>query len=229
MFQPDQYLSSLIRLLKDTFQKRLLFVGLQGNYLRGEATENSDIDIMVVIQSITVADLTTYRKVISALPDSDKSCGFICGLEELQHWNPLEICHLLHTTKAYYGSLEAMVPAFTRQNVCDYVKLSLGNLYHEICHRHIHAPAEASSASLPGAYKQVFFILQNLHYAENNNFLLTRKELLAALSSEDRLVLETASFLSDGAVFDYEEAFSLLLCWCQKSLTRVSRITGDTL
>ncbi|MBE5794621.1 MAG: nucleotidyltransferase domain-containing protein [Clostridiales bacterium] len=227
MFQPDQYISSLIHLLKAAFQQRLIFVGLQGSYLRGEATEHSDIDVMVVIHNLTADDLTTYRNVISALPDSEKSCGFICGLEELQHWNPLEICHLLYTTKTYYGQLEAIIPSFTRQHVCDYVKLSVGNLYHEICHRHIHAPVEVSKASLPGACKQVFFILQNLHYAEHNNFIPTRKELLAALSGEDRWVLQTALSLGGGAAFDYDETFSLLLGWCQKALVRVSNIAQN--
>ena len=49
MFQPDAYISSLIVLLKEAFQDRLLYVGLQGSYLRGEATGHSDIDVMVVI------------------------------------------------------------------------------------------------------------------------------------------------------------------------------------
>ena len=224
MFQPDQYLSSLIHQLKAAFQQRLIFVGLQGSYLRGEATEHSDIDVMVVLRKLTADDLTTYRNVISALPDSEKSCGFICGLEELQHWNPLEICHLLYTTKAYYGQLEAIIPSFTRQHVCDYVKLSVGNLYHELCHRHVHASAQESRDALPGACKQVFFILQNLHYAEHNNFLSTHKELLAALSGEDRLVLQTALSIGSGAAFDDNEAFSLLLGWCQKALVRASNI-----
>ena len=224
MFQPDQYLSSLIHQLKAAFQQRLIFVGLQGSYLRGEATEHSDIDVMVVLRNLTADDLTTYRNVISALPDSEKSCGFICGLEELQHWNPLEICHLLHTTKTYYGQLEAIIPSFTRQHVCDYVKLSVGNLYHELCHRHVHASAQESRDALPGACKQVFFILQNLHYAEHNNFLSTHKELLAALSGEDRLVLQTALSIGSGAAFDDNEAFSLLLGWCQKALVRASNI-----
>ena len=224
MFQPDQYISRLIHQLKAAFQQRLIFVGLQGSYLRGEATEHSDIDVMVVLRDLTADDLTTYRNVISALPSSDKSCGFICGLEELQHWNPLEICHLLHTTKTYYGQLEAIIPSFTRQHVCDYVKLCVGNLYHELCHRHVHASAQESRDALPGACKQVFFILQNLHYAEHNNFLSTHKELLAALSGEDRLVLQTALLIGGGAAFDDDEAFSLLLGWCQKALVRASNI-----
>ena len=98
MFQPDAYISSLIVLLKEAFRDRLLYVGLQGSYLRGEATEHSDIDVVVVIDQMTVADLNVYRNAIASLPEVNKSCGFICGAEELRHWNPLEICHLLNTT-----------------------------------------------------------------------------------------------------------------------------------
>ena len=49
MFKIDEYISSLIELLKVAYRERLLYVGLQGSYLRGEATDHSDIDIMVVI------------------------------------------------------------------------------------------------------------------------------------------------------------------------------------
>ena len=99
MFHPDEYISSLTRLLSTAFGERLIYVGLQGSYLRGEATESSDIDVMVVIDCMSVADLAAYRQAIASLPDADKSCGFICGRDELLHWNPLEICHLLHTTR----------------------------------------------------------------------------------------------------------------------------------
>ena len=229
MFQPDTYLSSLITLLKEAFQKRLLYVGLQGSYLRGEATENSDIDVMVVIDQMTVADLTAYRNAISELPDVDKSCGFICGAEELQHWNPLEICHLLNTTRDCYGVLAELVPAYSAHDVVAFVKTSLGNLYHEICHRYIHAPAEQNAAALPGTYKQVFFILQNLHYLETGSFIATRRELLASLTGHDRLVLETAIAFAAGKPFDFDEAFALLYSWCRKALVRTSSIAGASL
>jgi len=49
MFRVDEYIQQLILSMKNVFGGRLLYVGLQGSYLRGEATENSDIDIMVII------------------------------------------------------------------------------------------------------------------------------------------------------------------------------------
>ena len=221
MFIVDEYIKSLINLLKVAYQDRLLYVGLQGSYLRGEATENSDIDIMVVISDMTVADLAKYREAISSLENYDKSCGFICGIEELKNWNPLEICHLLHTTKDYYGTLTKLVPEYTETDVRNFVKMSLGNLYHEICHRYIHAPKEKSIAKLPYTYRSVFFILQNLHYLNSGVFVGTKKELREVLSDKDRLVLDTAISLSDGTEFDFDEAFDLLFTWCKETIISI--------
>ena len=218
MFHPDTYIAALIDLLQDALGDRLIYVGLQGSYLRGEATETSDIDIMAVIRDMTVADLDAYRKAIDSLEGVDKSCGFICGLDEMQHWNPMEICHLLHTTKDYLGTLTDIVPAYTETDVRTYVQMSLGNLYHELCHRYIHSPREESIAALPLTYKAVFFILQNLHYLRTGCFIGTKIELLTALSSQDKQVLETAIALSQGETFDFDAAFSLLLTWCKDTM-----------
>lgn len=221
MFNVDEYISSLIGLLKSIYHERLLYVGLQGSYLRNEATEHSDIDIMVVINDISISDLEEYRTAILSLEGYDKSCGFICGLEELQNWNPLEICHLLHTTKDYYGSLSKFVPEYTRNDVRSFVKMSLGNLYHELCHRYIHAPKEKNIAKLPYTYRSVFFILQNLYYLESGKFVGTKKELISVLSGNDKLVLETAIFLSGGATFDFDNMFALLFSWCKETLAKI--------
>ena len=221
MFKTNVYISTLIELLKTTYHERLLYVGLQGSYLRGEATEHSDIDIMVVISDMSVADLAKYREAISSLEDYDKSCGFICGIEELKNWNPLEICHLLHTTKDYYGTLAKLLPEYTKNDVRNFVKMSLGNLYHEICHRYIHAPKEKNIDKLPHTYRSVFFILQNLYYLDSGKFVGTKKELREVLSGKDRLVLETAISLSNGTEFDFDEAFALLFTWCKETILSI--------
>ena len=221
MINPDVYLNSLIDLLKADFKDRLLYVGLQGSYLRDEATDHSDIDIMVVISNMSVADLAKYREAISSLEDFDKSCGFICGIEELGNWNPLEICHLLHTTKDHYGTLKKLVPEYTKTDVCNFVKMSLGNLYHEICHRYIHASKEKNVSKLPFTYRSVFFILQNLHYLNSGKFVGTKKELRKALSGKDRLVLDTAISLSNGTEFNFDEAFELLFTWCKETMSSI--------
>jgi len=219
MFQPDTYIAALTEKLQAEFAGRLVYVGLQGSYLRGEATETSDIDAMVVIRRMIPADLNAYRRAIESLPDAEKSCGFICGLEELQHWNPLEICHLLHTTRDCFGQLKPLVPAYTAEDVRTFVKLSLGNLYHELCHRYIHQPKARSIEALPFSYKGVFFILQNLHYLRSGCFVSTKQSLLWALTGLDKEVLETAMALQSAETYDFDAAFTLLFNWCKYTMT----------
>lgn len=220
MFKANEYINALTELLLKAYCGRLCYVGLQGSYLRGEATEDSDIDIMVVIKDITVSDLDEYRKAILSLEGYDKSCGFICGVDDLSNWNPLEICHLLHTTKDHYGKLSELVPAYTDQDVRSFVKMSVGNLYHEICHRYIHSSREKNVGALPFTYKSVFFILQNLYYLESKIFIGKKSELLAALNGKDKEVLLTAMTICN-ADFDFEEKFSLLFSWCRETMARI--------
>lgn len=47
---------------KDLFGERLVFVGLQGSYGRGEATENSDIDVVLILDEVKPGDLSEYGK-----------------------------------------------------------------------------------------------------------------------------------------------------------------------
>lgn len=214
----EQYISQLTRRLQQSFGPGLLYVGLQGSYLRGEATENSDIDIMVVLETLTAARMDQYREVLQSLGHFDKACGFLCSREDLAHWNPLEICHLLHTTKDCFGDLRSLTPDYADEDVRSFIKLSIGNLYHELCHRYIYRGPEKSAASLPGIFKGVFFILQNLHYLRTGSFLQTKKELLPLLEGKDKTVLQRSLELSRVETFAFSDNFDLLLTWCQETL-----------
>ena len=221
MFRIDEYIDELTDKLINAFGTRLEYVGLQGSYLRHEETKNSDIDIMVVIDNISVEDLNTYQKSLISIGNYDKSCGFICGKTDLEHWNPLEIFHLLKTTKDYYGELKNLVPTYTIEDERNYVKLSLNNLYHEICHRYIHTDMECNISRLPITCKSVFFIMQHLHYLDSGNFILTKRELLECVQGEDRTVLELSIYLQNNSDYDFDRAFFLLFNWCQNTLSKI--------
>ena len=221
MVNIEHYITSLTELLCQRFGTRLLYIGLQGSYLRNEATENSDIDIMVILDGLDPSDLAAYRSVIASVDHFDKSCGFICSKEDLAKWNPLEICHLIHSTKDYYGTLQDFVPAYNEQDIRNFIKLSVGNLYHEICHQYIHADLDANKSHLPGVYKGVFFILQNLHYLTSGQFIGTKAELVQALSGKNRAVLERSMAMNSGTEFDFEDSFHLLFTWCQETLQSI--------
>lgn len=218
MVDIENYITRLTELLRQRFGERLLYVGLQGSYLRGEATERSDIDIMSVIDGLDIADLEAYRAVINSMEHAELSCGFICGKEELVGWNPLEICHLLHSTKDCFGSLRPFIPAYTEQDIRNYIKLSLGNLYHELCHRSIHGKAENTAAALPAAYKSTFFILQDLYYLKHGTFPATKAELLRMTEGADRAVLERSMAPAEEICANFKGSFELLFTWCRDTL-----------
>lgn len=222
MIDIESYINQLIGLLVQQFGARLLYVGLQGSYLRGEATPESDIDIMVIIDDLSVCDLDSYRTIISSLEHADKSCGFICSKTDLANWNTLELCHVLHSTKDYWGALQDFIPKYTEDDIRTFVKLSLNNLYHEICHRYIHAAPEKNLSHLPGSYKAVFFILQNLYYLKHGRYIATKAELLRLLDGKDRAVLARSIDLNVGSAYDFAESFELLFGWCQETLQSVS-------
>ena len=221
MVNIESYIFRLTELLKVRFGTRLLYVGLQGSYLRGEANEDSDIDIMVILDELRVSDLDAYRGIIQAMEDYDKSCGFICGTADLANWNPLEIRNLLGSTRDYFGKLEAFVPEYNREDLRNFVKMSLNNLYHELCHRYIHADAATNAACLPLTYKGVFFILQNLHCLRTGQFIGTKTELLAVLEGKDRAVLEWAIAMKKGETFEFADSYTLLFTWCRDTLRAV--------
>ncbi len=220
MLRIDEYIVELTDILKDDFGERLVYIGLQGSYLRNEQTENSDIDIMAVIDNMSVEDLKTYQKALVSIGNFDKSCGFICSKADLEHWNPLEICHLLNTTRDYYGELKNLVPAYTIEDERNYVKLSLNNLYHEICHRYVHADREYNISKLPITCKSVFFIMQHLYYLSSGNFISTKRELLECVQGEDKTVLELSISLQNDSDYDFDRAFSVLFHWCQNALAK---------
>ena len=221
MFVLNDYLDRLIEGCRSAFSHRLLYVGLQGSQLRGEANERSDIDVMIVLDCFVVADMDKYREILKNTGYFEKSCGFICGGAELARWNPLEVCQLLHTTKDLYGTLKDLLPPASREDEISYVKLSLGNIFHEICHRYIHADRETNISGLRGTGKSLFFLMQNLHYLESGEFALTKRELRERVSEDDRKILALAEPWDDS---DFEEAFTALFAWCREAFVRVDRL-----
>ena len=221
MIDLNEYLSALLYECRAVFGERLLYMGLQGSYLRGEANENSDLDIMLILEGFSVKDMDAYREILKRIGHYEKSCGFICGKEEMARWNPLEVCQLTHTTKDLYGTLTDYLPNATREDEIHYVKLSLGNLYHELCHRYIHADREKNVRKFRGTCKALFFLIQNLHYLESGTFPRTKRELKEQVSEEDRDMLRLLELPED---FDFDECFSRIFRWCQNAFARIEQL-----
>ena len=75
MFDLDKYLADMIMNCRSAFGERLLYVGLQGSWLRGEAHENSDIDVMVIISGFTA-----QKKLVTVHSVMNKATGALLFL-----------------------------------------------------------------------------------------------------------------------------------------------------
>ena len=86
-FQIYNWLEKYVHEVVSTFGYRIWFIGVQGSYARGEATEESDIDVVLILDTLLPADLRIYRGMLNRLPYREKICGFISGREELENWS----------------------------------------------------------------------------------------------------------------------------------------------
>ena len=58
MIEITNWVNEFLSALNKQFGNRVWFVGLQGSFARGEATENSDIDMVVILDELSASDVT---------------------------------------------------------------------------------------------------------------------------------------------------------------------------
>lgn len=214
MIEKEFWTRELVSRLREGFGDKLLFVGLQGSYRRGEATGTSDIDIVTVLDTLTLDDLKAYRKIIVSMPEHEKACGFVCGRAELYHWPRHEIFQLLQDTDPCFGSLAPLLPPTTDEDIAASIKIEASNLYHGVCHLYLYENADVEN--LKGFYKSAFFILQLLYYQKTGEYIRTKRELLTHLDGGEQKIL---SISADWEAFrterqaQSEQFFDLLLHW----------------
>ena len=67
MIDINIWMQDFLQVLNETFPNRVWFVGLQGSFARGEATETSDIDIVVILDELSAGDIQTYNAMLDTL------------------------------------------------------------------------------------------------------------------------------------------------------------------
>lgn len=108
------WMGRFLDVMKQTFGGRLAFVGLQGSRGRGEGREDSDIDVVVILDRLTPADLDAYRAAVAELPRRELLCGFVSGWAELERWDAADLFQFYHDTTPYLGTLDALLPRIDR-------------------------------------------------------------------------------------------------------------------
>ena len=91
MIDITAWMHNFLQTLNETFGDRVWFVGLQGSYGRGEATEKSDIDTVVILDELSASDIKIYNDMLNTLPERKLLCGFLSGKAELLNWEPSDL------------------------------------------------------------------------------------------------------------------------------------------
>ncbi|MDE6758899.1 MAG: nucleotidyltransferase domain-containing protein [Clostridia bacterium] len=195
--------------VEQTFANRVWFIGVQGSYGRGEATETSDIDVVVIIDELQAKDLKTYSDMLDTLPNRDLICGFISGKAELLNWEASDLFQFYYDTTPIKGTLDLLLEKIDKQDVKRAIRIGACNIYHACVHNFVHEKSENILCSL---YKSAVFVIQAVWFYETGKYIKSKAELQNAITPPSA-VLTTAQELKNGASVNFEEMSELLLNW----------------
>lgn len=211
-FDVHEWCAEFLRKMKGTFSGALVFVGLQGSYGRGEAGDESDIDIVVVLKELTPRELGLYADVLASAPFSEKACGFICGERELRAWSASELFLLYHDTTPLYGSLDFIAPLIDGGAAEKALKDGACAVYHGCCHNMLY---EKSIGVLGALYKSAFFAARVKRYCETGRFVKKLSELMLDADCGDKEILTNFAAFRSGQIReeDFIKLSEALIKW----------------
>ena len=213
MINIDAWMKNYLQILNETFGNRVWFVGLQGSYGRGEATETSDIDVVAILDELSAADIQSYHATLDTLPHRELICGFLSGKEELMNWDPSDLFQFCHDTTPIKGSLDEVMAVIDESAVNRAIKIGACNVYHGCVHNMLH---EKSEDILRGLYKSASFVVQAIAFKETGNYISHQKDLLQVVSSAEQAIVETFLTLKNGGTVDFNLMSETLFEWSKK-------------
>lgn len=211
------WMTELSDKMRQIYGEKLLFIGLQGSYQRGEATDKSDIDVVTILEHLDITDLKQYQSLVQSMPYAEKACGFICGLPELQNWPKFDLFQLCNDTKPIYGDWSHFLPEIQQRDIAVAVQNQASNLYHALCHSFLYN--EDKAECLKGLLKNTFFLLQAKWFLKSYKYIGTKKELLKVLNGTDHEILILAIKSENNAYeINVDECYQKLLAWCTECM-----------
>ena len=211
------WINQFLQVLDETFGERVWFAGLQGSYGRGEATETSDIDVVVILDDVSAVDIQMYRTMLDTLPNRELICGFLSGKQELLNWEPSDLFQFYYDTKPLKGSLDELLELLDDAAVNRAIKSGVCNIYHGCVHNMLH---EKSEAVLRGLYKSASFVVQAICFAQTGTYVSRQEELLAAVSPDESVMVDAFLKLKQGGEMDFDKMSETLFAWSKSWITK---------
>ena len=213
MIDIKTWMDNFLEKLDVAFGSRVWFIGLQGSYGRGEATETSDIDVVVVLDELSVEDIQTYNNLLDTLPNRDLICGFLSGKTELFHWEPSDLFQFYFDTTPIKGSLDELRNMIDETAVNRAIKIGACNIFHSCVHNMLY---EKNEDILRGLYKSASFVIQAIAFKQTGKYISHQKDLLQIFNDEEKVIVKTFLELKTGGNIDFDEMSRILYEWSKK-------------
>ena len=213
MIDITTWMQNFLQTVNKTFENRVWFVGLQGSYGRGEATETSDIDVVVILDELSTMDIQTYNTMLDTLPHRELICGFLSGKNEIMNWEPSDLFQFCHDTTPIKGTLDEVLSLVDESAINKAIKIGACNIYHGCVHNMLH---EKSEDILRGLYKSASFVVQTIAFKQTGNYIRHQKDLLLVAACDEQVIIETFLNLKNGGAIEFNLMSETLFDWAKK-------------
>ena len=207
------WMNDFLQKLNHTFENRVWFVGLQGSFARGEATETSDIDVVVILDELSAMDIQNYNKMLNTLPHRELICGFLSGKDDIMNWEPSDLFQFCHDTTPIKGSLDEVMAVVDENAINRAIKTGACNIFHGCVHNMLH---EKSEDILRGLYKSASFVVQAIVFKQTGKYIRHQKDMLKIVSPDERVIVETFLNLKNGGAVEFNTMSEMLFIWAKK-------------
>ena len=207
------WMNDFLQNLNHTFENRVWFVGLQGSYGRGEATETSDIDVVVILDELSAMDIQTYNKMLDTLPHRELICGFLSGKDDIMNWEPSDLFQFCYDTTPIKGSLDEVMAVVDENAINRAIKIGACNIFHGCVHNMLH---EKNEDILRGLYKSASFVVQAIVFKQTGNYIKHQEELLTVATHNEQVIINIFLSLKKGGTVDFTPMSETLFTWSNK-------------
>jgi len=222
--EKNRWLDMLTQKLIENFGERLLLAVHVGSWARNDAGKNSDIDVNVILNTVTPQDLLKYRDIVSTMPSDELACGFLGGKSEMAIWPKYDLMAFYYGCEVLYGSVSDVIPPISNKDIYDNTMVILSGINHAARHSIIYdKELNKSAKAAKDLFKAAFFVMQGWYLLAHGKYISKRSELLKMdITSEDALVVNR--FIKwDTAENDPMETLDLLERWSSQMFKRMEK------
>jgi predicted nucleotidyltransferase len=217
MVEMTMWMNTFLQALDQVFGERVWFVGLQGSYGRGEATQTSDIDMVVILDRLSATDIKAYHTMLDTLPHRELLCGFLSGKDELLCWEPSDLFQFYYDTQPIKGSLDELLSVIDHTAVHRAIKMGVCNIYHGCVHNMLY---EKSDEILKGLYKSASFVVQAIVFQQTGQYVRKQTDLSGVVTDDEKTILEIFATLKNGGKVDFDTMSQVLFNWSKQWIVK---------